>query len=116
MNSPLPEPRSAKDDAATVFVTAAAEEQTTAPIEETTTTVTVPVQPSPAKPAPGNRPNDLSGRIGVDYTVQDDREPVNYDYTQPALSVRATLRRISGSDFTAKQIFACAERFVQTMS
>lgn len=92
----------AKDDAATVFVAEAIEEQSSAPAEETASFPIVPEQSSATKPAPGDRPNDLSGRIGVDYTVQDDREPVNYDYTQPALSVRATLRRISGSDFTAR--------------
>ncbi len=48
------------------------------------------------------RVNELSGRIGFDYTVQDDRDVMDYDYSEPALSLRATLRKIGGEDFTAK--------------
>ncbi len=46
--------------------------------------------------------NRLSGLIGLEYRVQDDREPVNFDYSEPSLRVRGTFSRISGSDITAR--------------
>lgn len=50
----------------------------------------------------GPRDNQLTGRIGISYVVQDDREPVNYDYSEPSLSLRAGLSRIQGGDFAAR--------------
>jgi len=93
----------AKDDAALVFVQTAAspQEPVTAPQEQTVTEPTSPAYKGESV-RPADRPNQLTGRIGVDYTMQDDREPANYDYTQPGLSARAVLKRISGSDFTAR--------------
>lgn len=46
--------------------------------------------------------NRLSGLIGLEYRIQDDREPVNYDYSEPSLRVRGTFSKISGSDITAR--------------
>lgn len=45
--------------------------------------------------------NRLTGRIGVDYLVQDDREAFNYDYSQPSLSVRARMLDIQSSHISA---------------
>lgn len=45
--------------------------------------------------------NRLSGRIGFEYLVQDDRKEFNYDYSQPSLRVRARLSRINSSHYSA---------------
>lgn len=47
------------------------------------------------------QPNRLTGRIGIDYLVQDDREEFNYDYSQPSLSVRARMTNIQSSHISA---------------
>jgi hypothetical protein len=44
--------------------------------------------------------NRLTGRIGLDYLVQDDREEYNYDYVQPSLSIRAKVANIQGSHYS----------------
>ncbi len=90
----------AKDDKAIVFVKAAlAQEQ---PFEVQTYEAEVTPETRSRFLRPNERPNQLSGRIGVGYTVQNDREVTNDDYTEPSLSVRAGLSRISGSDLSAK--------------
>ncbi|MBK6765703.1 MAG: hypothetical protein IPG71_05025 [bacterium] len=95
--------RISKHDDAVVFTTAEPKPQSAPPTSaQLDTLVETPGPQSLTKRAPGERPNQLSGRISFDYTMQDDREPANYDYTQPGLSARAVLKRINGSDFSAR--------------
>jgi len=92
----------ARDDVALVFASGA--ETSAAPVPAEVETV-MPVQATDAQQTELftiGHANELTGRIGVEYTIQDDQGAVNYDYTEPAMSLRASLRRIGGSDFSAR--------------
>jgi len=89
-----------KDDKAVVFVKEILKTEDSIAVQTYDAEVTPKTRSKFLRPT--ERPNQLSGRIGVGYTMQDDREQTNYDYTEPSLSVRASLSRVSGSDLSAK--------------
>jgi len=56
---------------------------------------------TPVRKEPSVKVNRLTGSVGMEYLVQDDREEFGYDYTQPSLNVRLRLSEIQESHVSA---------------
>jgi hypothetical protein len=95
-NVPAKTPELRVDDEVVILITAA---PTTAAKEDTTH----PVSAIAATVSPGNvkvrRTNHVSGRIGVQYLMQSDHDPLHFNYQQPSLTVRLLVEDLWGSPY-----------------